>query len=215
MTSAQRPPTPVTWRGEPVPWVVRWTGETIDPQVRLERRADGLAYHDERSEDRRFGVLWYRNRTGRGGEPELTELHTGRLLACMTRNLCQVCGGPATDPHGRIQWLFPRDEWELLAEPANPTIVTTPPTCRECWPLARRFCPHLRATGTVGVSVAAHRPVAVYGDLYDPTGPATPCEVNAMVPLTTPARRLVLGKQLVVELSDIRTEPSSPRKESR
>jgi hypothetical protein len=208
MTDAHRGPTPITWQGVPVPWVSRWTGETTDAQLRQGRHGGRLTYRDERPPDRRFGVLWYRNRTGREGEPEFAELHTARQLACMTRNLCNVCGAPLTDPDGRIPWLFPGAEWDLLTSPANPKIATTPPTCRACWPIARRFCPYLRSTGAVAATVGTHRPVAAYGDLYDLTGSATPRELNVMVPLTSPARYRLLGKQLVVELSDIRAEPS-------
>lgn len=217
MTDAHRGPTPITWQGVPVPWVSRWTGETTDAQLRRGWPDGRLTYRDERPGDRRFGVLWYRNGTGREGEPEFAELHTARQLACMTRNLCNVCGTPLTDPDGRIPWLFPGDEWELLTGPATPKIVTTPPTCRVCWPIARRFCPYLRSTGTVAATVGAHRPVAAYGDLYDLTGgdlyeltgSATPRELNVMLSLTSPIRHRLLGKQLVVELDDIRAEPGT------
>jgi len=209
MTDAHREPTPITWQGIPVPWVSRWTGETADAQLRRGWPDGRLTYRDERPGDRRFGVLWYRNGTGRKGEPEFAEVHTARQLACMTRNLCNVCGTPLSDPDSRIPWLFPGDEWELLTGPANPKIVTTPPTCRACWPIARRFCPYLRSTGAVTATVGTRRPVAAYGDLYDLSGSATPRELNVTLPLTSPARYRLLGKQLVVELSDIRAEPGT------
>lgn len=199
---------PASWRGVPVPWVVRWTAEKADPALRLGWRTGRLAYHRERPADRRFGALWYRNRTGREGQPEFAELHTGRQLACMTCPRCQVCGTRAVSTDGRIPWLLPGDEWPLLTDPANPKLVATPPTCRECWPLATRSCPHLRAAGAVAVTVAATVPAAAYGDLYHPAR-ATPYALNVMVPLADRSTlRRMLAKQLVVELQDIRVEPN-------
>ena len=58
---------PASWRGRSVPWAVRWTTETADPALRLGWRIRRLAYHRELPADRRFGALWYRNRTGREG----------------------------------------------------------------------------------------------------------------------------------------------------
>jgi hypothetical protein len=197
------------WRGRPVPWVARWSGERIDPALYLTWTRQGrLAYHDERVTDRAFGVLWYRNRDGRCGTPEFGEIHTGRHLSCMTTPLCQVCGNRTREESGRIGWLVDADEWALLADPTKPTTTITPPTCRPCWPLATRACPHLRATGTTRFTVAVASPVAVYGDLCVPGSHAVRA-TDIVMPLTLPNRCQVLGKQLVVELGDIRPEPDT------
>ncbi|WP_147449234.1 hypothetical protein [Actinomadura pelletieri] len=197
-------PTPAVWRGLPVPWVVRWTGEKVDPSLRLGWQEGRLAYRRELPTDRRFGALWYRNRTGRSGEPEFAEIHTGRQLACMTSGICQVCGGNAAETDGRIAWLLPGDEWPLLTNPTEPNLVPTPPTCRACWSLAASSCPHLRTVGSVPVTAAAAVPAAAHGDLYR-LGQAAPCARNVMVPLTNhSALRRMLAKQLIVELRDIR-----------
>jgi hypothetical protein len=124
----------------------------------------------------------------------------------MTRYRCQICGSTATDADGRIPWMISGDEWKLLTAPANPKWVTTPPTCRSCWPTAIRHCPHLRSNGAVPVSVAAATPAAAYGEIYQ-RGQFTPHQSNIAIPLS--ARRdlpCLLGKQLVVDLHDIRPE---------
>lgn len=202
--------TAARWRGRPVPWVARWSQETIDTELQLTwTRGGRLAYRYERFTDRVFDVLWYRNRNGRLGIPEFGEIHTGRHLSCMTTPLCQVCGNRAREANGRIPWLIDADEWALLTDSPKPLATITPPTCRPCWSLASRACPHLSATGAMRITVAAASPVAAYGDLYAP-GRHVVHETDIVMPFTATSRHHLLGKQLVVELHDIRPEPDTP-----
>ncbi|MFB4283533.1 MULTISPECIES: hypothetical protein [unclassified Nonomuraea] len=196
---------PAEWRGLPVPWVVRWSSPVADPGPGVCWRGERLSYWDELPGDRRFGVLWYRDRIDHHGRPRFASVHTGRHLAAMTDHRCQICGCTAVGD-GRIEWLIPCDEWERLTHPANPVWTATPPCCRACWPSALRYCPHLCSVGAVAASVARVRPAALYGDVYEP-GQLTPRKFNAIVSLLA-ERELprLLGKMLIVELDDVRME---------
>ncbi|SDL94993.1 hypothetical protein [Nonomuraea jiangxiensis] len=193
------------WRGLPVPWVVRWSADPAGPGLGMCWRGERLSYRDELPGDRRFGVLWHRDRIGHG-RPQFATVHTGRHLAAMTDRRCQVCGGTAVGGDGRIGWLIPCDEWDPLNRPAGPLWTVTPPCCRACRPIALRLCPHLRSVGAVAASVARVRPAAVHGDAYEP-GRLTPRELNLRVPLPAEGDLPhLLGKLLVVELDDVRLE---------
>jgi hypothetical protein len=82
----------------PVPAVTAWSGEMSDP-ARLVVRPDrsGIAYADERPDDRAHGVLWDRVRHAPGeGKARLGLLHPERQRRAALELLCQVCYGPAS-----------------------------------------------------------------------------------------------------------------------
>lgn len=151
------------FRGKPVPWVTRWSGEVVSS--RYEYRAkinantlrlsygEGLDFHDPQ------GVLWQREGIGRNGTPDWSAVSSYRQRDAMLHRKCQVCGSKI---EGRsIDWLMPLGGTEQLDE--DVTITQQPPTCTPCIPLALSLCPHLKATGYVVMRVLDYTVWGVQG----------------------------------------------------
>lgn len=109
------------WHGLPVPWIVRWTGETADkPLYAVRVGGEGIqlgrfSYPPRttmltlngprypfgiaaglRADRDELGLLWYSTMPNAQdtGEPEFATLHSARTRACMLEGRCQVCGRP-------------------------------------------------------------------------------------------------------------------------
>jgi hypothetical protein len=180
-------------RGFQVPWVIRWTSERRQEGYR--GTPVGVVYPHETPEDRVLdGYLWQREGDSRGvGEPEWTEVHSHRQLECMIGPRCQVCGRLI---EGKVTWLHPI--WSLRAETKKGRITTaTPPTCRDCIPVAQSMCPHLQARGSTALEVTGYRPHAIFGEVWDG-------RQRFLGELPLERGLWVLGKQLVVEIYDFR-----------
>lgn len=201
--AAAAPGTP-TFKGHPVPWVTKWSGERVEREglhVVAEPGGFALAYEEPGPFDRdSLGALWLRDAPGRRGEPLFAQVHAGRHRQCMVGPRCQVCGRRL--PEEEIPWLFPAGLW-AAGEPERLTV--TPPTCLACWSLAERLCPHLRRGGVVRVVVERRELWGVVGDLYVPVEERgvrrTEVRPRSWVAFTDrPALRLTLAKQLAVRL---------------
>ena len=154
------------WKGHPVPWVTRWTGQVSPDAINVKLDADGhlfAGYEGPVQENREAnGVLWIREGLSRSGFPEFSQLSTYRQRVSMTRRRCQVCGR-RIEP-GVIRWLLSRDQ--LLTSRAGDTITMSPPTCDGCVPLALELCPHLRIPGKAVVAkVLEYETWGVYGSV--------------------------------------------------
>lgn len=186
-----------------VPWVTKWSGEVSElqrvqlvtepgrgPQVVVQ--PGGPAARDAQ------GAMWFLDGAGRGGTPLWSTVHSARHRRAMLRPCCQVCGValPARD----IPWLFSEEEWGALVKLGF--ITSTAPTCRACWDVAARSCPHLAGQPTVRAIVGEAVPWGVVGDLYRPDGSIA--ERRDQVPLGHPRLRLTLAKQLIMRLHGTR-----------
>ncbi|PQM19525.1 hypothetical protein [Streptomyces xinghaiensis] len=193
-----------------VPYVVWWDQE-LPPSLAdicLRRDRPGIAYGDERPQDRCRGVLWARMSGKRGdGKAVFPALHPGRQRAAMWHLLCQVCNGPASrTPEG---WLFlfekpsgPTEDMPDGPGPDWPEGVRTrqPPVCLTCAPIARDHCPHLSGR-CVAVRAQAVRRAGVNGALFQPAGFGV-AQVESDLALIFGAEgiRWLLGSQLLVTL---------------
>ncbi|RKN40124.1 hypothetical protein [Streptomyces hoynatensis] len=189
----------------PVPYVARWSGESVVTQEALRVRPDGrgLAYRDESAGDRdRRGVLWARLLEEPGsGQPDFRTMHPARQRRAMLERLCQVCGGQA-DRTGR-GWLFvlrrptpagDRPDWP------EGLLSTKPPVCGPCAHLAAEHCPHLGEPAFV--RVRKPRVWGVFGGLFVPgPGGRLAAGGDADLPYGHPAAPWFLANQVVVELA--------------
>ncbi|MBE1580407.1 hypothetical protein ACFORH_43420 [Amycolatopsis roodepoortensis] len=149
------------FRGLPVPYLVPWDGEAgYEPVIRVSL-TDGVwrvAFADERPGDRDDrGVLWYRNEPRVDGEdlvalPHMGRVHERRQRDCMQRPACQVCSR-SLDPDA-VPWLLPTPEMADMGEGGH-RCTPTPPTCLDCVPASRRYCPALREAGSTLLTVRA------------------------------------------------------------
>lgn len=134
-------------RTDPVPYVVRWSGEALDDDLPVVLRRDrkGIGYAGERSFDRdEYGILWTRAPSRPGvGTPQLGKVHSLRQRLAMTGLRCQVCGGLADRSAKGVLWL-------IDASPDDPSLLrgeertVHPPVCRPCADRSVRACSHLR-----------------------------------------------------------------------
>lgn len=158
------PATLPQWKGRPVPWVTKWSGETsMDPfTFAMNERAelhvvypDGPEFRDD------HGYLWRREGVGRKGEPQFAQVNAHRQRQAMRVPRCQVCGSrlPSDRP---IRWLLPKNTMQVTPEGA--VTVFSPPTCEGCVPLARQLCPHLRKEGSGLLLVKAFHVWGVMGE---------------------------------------------------
>ncbi|RBQ21445.1 hypothetical protein DP939_01645 [Spongiactinospora rosea] len=186
----------VTWQGDPVPYLTRWTGETAVGGEPRHTRGGLLAYPIPEPEDWAYGVLWRRLRQAPGvGRPEFRAVHTGRQLACLRDGRCQICGDLARTADRRVPWLFSVAEADRLRQ-SQDAWTATPPTCRACTP-----------PGATVFSAAGAVPVAVLGDIYARSGHRTDEDATVLLGETATLPD-VLGKRLIVEITDLRVEPS-------
>ncbi|MFC0531334.1 hypothetical protein [Phytohabitans kaempferiae] len=197
----------VTFRGRPVPWITRWTGEILSPDrvaLQTPRNTAPLRYAEATLLDRdRRGVLWLREANTPGtGEPQWAEVNGPRQRRAMRALRCQVCGEP-TSPGMPVPFLFSRTELAALRHAqaqATPAVTTTPPCCQACWQTAAQFCPHLIRHGAVPCHVTTVTAWGAYGDLYLPGA-----SVRRNIHLGYGDERLpwLLGKQAVVLIQGI------------
>jgi hypothetical protein len=182
-----------------VPYITLWSGEDFTP-VRVVQRRRGIAYADERPGDRdEHGVLWARvsSRPGQG-RPLFGKLHARRQLKAFTKLLCQVCGRRADRNSDGLLWLVGEDPERPETWP-DPLLISDPPVCCGCAPLAVRLCPRLRRQYTA-LRVSAFDLIGVSGFLYQ-RGIPEPVTA-AGVGYDDPRVRWVRAGQLIVSLRD-------------
>lgn len=159
------------YRGLPVPWVTRWSGEVpTDPDKIYPQISESyarIAYRDEIPSDRdEHGVLWIREGLTRTGEPVFKAVHSRRQRACWTRRRCQVCGQPF--PAGQpLTWIEAVSDGSTIVNSAEPFVTTAAPTCRACATVAAKMCPHLRGGKIELLEIRRFRPWGVYGDILN------------------------------------------------
>ncbi len=156
-----------------IPYVIAYANELVQDPIRFERHANELrlAYHRHRRSDWVHGILRARVRDlhdspSRRGPERMRKLNTHRQWRCMDKLLCQVCGGPATDPKtGRIPWLLTNTVFEATGE--NSGRTNAPPTCWNCLAKALDECPMLQDNATLH-TVTSATSAGVLADLYGP-----------------------------------------------
>lgn len=198
-------PAPLYHRGLWVPWVTKWSGETLMLTFVSMMRADGtigLAYADRTPYDVRDGMLWQRDAIAPGsGVPLWSQVHTGRQRLAMTTRRCQVCGTPIDAPGEPVPWLLPADEHARIDRNGTLELTGTAPTCRNCWLTARSLCPHLRHRGAVECLVTATSPWGVYGQIFWP-GRKEPTPPQ-LVPLAHARKVPIVAQQMLLTLTGI------------
>ncbi|MEV0619337.1 hypothetical protein AB0I81_38885 [Nonomuraea sp. NPDC050404] len=156
-----------------VPYTIAYANEEVTDPILFEWRNHEyrLTYARSRRGDWLHGILLgrvrdLRDKPERRGPERMRKLNRRRQQRCMGRLLCQVCGGPATDPDtGRIPWLLVESAFEETGEACGRT--NAPPTCWSCVPKAMEECPMLREKGTLW-TVASITSAGVLADLYAP-----------------------------------------------
>lgn len=131
------------WKGHPVPWVTRWSGEVSPVPIQVGQREDGsvVAFYEDGREDRDDnGVLWMREGINRAGTPQFSEVSAFRQRAAMRRRLCQVCGEKIATPV--VRWLL--HEAQLHPRNDGSILTISPPTCDSCVDLSMSACPRMR-----------------------------------------------------------------------
>lgn len=199
------------WKGRPVPWAAKWSGEEIPDRLSATILPDGprVVYPDGNEDRDSYGYLWRREGISRGGEPQFAQLNAYRQRASMRVPRCHVCG--ARLPRGKpVRWLLPAGGTFRSAD-GQAVLTHSPPTCDGCVPLARRLCPALRARGSVLLEVRDFRLWGVIGECFT-LRPGTPAPAGL-----TPVKDLVceygrsyrgagpgnyVARQQVVELVD-------------
>lgn len=195
------------WKGRPVPWVTRWSGERIDTPLQVSLSRDGvhLNYEDGQETYDGHGVLWKREGLTRAGEPEYSQMNTYRQRACMSRRKCQVCGAKINERP--IRWLVSRAQFQEA-------LTMSPPTCSSCIPLALELCPHLKSNPYLILKVLDYEPWGVYGEAvtidYE-TGKGRDLR-GVYVPYADPPIDLtaVVAFQQVVQLTKFVVEEEGP-----
>lgn len=202
------------YKGLPVPYVTRWTGDRTTTQYRIGYEMElfvaptggrkptprivgqYLSFPDEVPSDRVLGALWQRETETETGQPEFSQVSTPRQRRCMIENLCQVCGDPLGD--GPFHWLMPSPQFTRLVTHGD-TIA--PPVCEDCANRAASWCPALTRQGFERLLVQAMTPVAILGEWahIDAQGEIRrgrgDCRLDNAEHLT-----MHVAKQLVVEL---------------
>lgn len=207
------------YRGLPVPWAARWTGEVdltpLHGRVAAGRYWVSLGNADAHPEGvaaglmagrDEHGVLWHADRDAPGsGEPQFRQLHARRQRACMAERRCQVCGRH----FGALPTTFLEAAAKLPADPAAPFVTDTAPTCLTCEPVALRRCPAQRRTPRVLVTATTFEPYAVYGDLLGPAldGGIRYQVLGRIFPLGDRRLTRVVAKQLLVRITDYTAQP--------
>lgn len=130
----------------------------------------------------------------------------------MERNLCQVCGLPATDPKtSRIPWITTATAFREIPDRPDSGLTSAPATCAECIPESLATCPQLHVSSAVW-TVARCEPAAILADMYRPglngksvvhTG-----ERNFFIDLNESGLlRYALATQLVIRIEDMQPAP--------
>lgn len=199
-----------TYKGLPVPWIARWSGEIIDPatlEVKLINTADGgsrVHLLGQTPDDFIDDVLWLPERDAAGtGTPLFAQVQSHRQHTCQVEGRCQVCGEVIEPP---LLWLIPMKGFAQRSA-RNTMITDVAPLCETCLPIARAMCPLLNrvAGASVLLEVRAHRPIALFGDVFArrPDGRTYHYQDQVEIGNTTELRRL-MARQMVVELYDFR-----------
>lgn len=132
------------WKGQPVPWVALWSGESIAGPIQVGQMPDGRvrAFYEDGNEFRDDrDVLWMREGIGRTGVPNFGEVSAFRQRAAMRRRLCQVCGEKIESKV--IRWLLHPSQ--IVTTPrTNSAITISPPTCDDCVDLSISKCPVMK-----------------------------------------------------------------------
>jgi hypothetical protein len=171
-----------------VPFTIAYANELVTDPIGFVPYAGAprLAYLQSRPGDWVRGVLRARVRDlrdlpDRRGPERMRKLNTRRQWLCMGRRLCQVCGGPATDPEtGLIPWPLASTVFERTGPDSGRT--NAPPTCWDCIPKALAECPMLRQDFAL-YTVAAVESAGVLADKYRPGAGRTviPTDRNVFV----------------------------------
>lgn len=148
------------WKGRPVPWVARWSGEIAKSPAQVARTPDGqVVVLYERGELRDdHGVLWISESPTREGVPEYAQVSAWRQRSCMLNRLCQVCGEQIESR--LIRWLIDPRQIHTMSNAATATM--SPPTCDGCIPLALDLCPAMKKSHRIA-KVLEYRVIGVYG----------------------------------------------------
>lgn len=192
------------WKGHPVPWVARWSGEVLREPCQVGKLPSGKAvvfYEDGREFRDDRNVLWLREDFRRGGTPEFAQVSVHRQRTAMRKRLCQICGHKI--PPGVIDWLMVPHQLEQ-AESGTKTVTMSPPTCQQCIPLALKLCPALKKAHII-VRVLEYRVWGVSGLLvsFDENGRTRQSDRQKLIPYDRPGWDYspVLAKQQVVEFT--------------
>jgi len=202
--SAERPQQFIH-KGLIVPWVARWTAESIERHplklmLNPSTKSLHLQYEDERPGDRIEGVLWMRSGDARGeGEPEWKEVHSRRQRACMLDPRCQICGMAIEG--GVIPWLLPKAVGNAKTRHGISTMV--PPVCPDCIPVALASCPFLARNEVQLFEVRHYRPWAYFADYVTPQGR----HLQGEIPFDAESLVHIVARQIIVELLDMRRRP--------
>jgi hypothetical protein len=191
----------------PVPFAAAWSREQPDISRLIARPfGAGLAYSDERPEDRdEHGVLWARIPSAPGsGRPVFEAMHSVRQREALLHRLCQVCGEPAE--RNEQGWLFLSQYTRLtreMGDAADQGFTSKPPICPPCARLAVELCPHL--TDPVVIRSANPRVWGVSGGFYIPNHDAKaipyPADENLPYRQRPDLEKWFLASQLVVHLT--------------
>lgn len=208
------------WKGLPVPWVTRWTGEKPPPRIPTMTIVDGVMWCTYgspsahplgqmtgiKAERDEHDLLWYRELSiyGQGsgdatiqdratiGEPQWTQVHAWRQRTCMLDRRCQVCAKPFDDTPVTF----------LLAVPTVRELnVIDPPVCRTCIPVALALCPVQRQEPRRVITAEAYGPTFVYADIPQVGGTR-----RARVSLDDRHLTYSVAKQLGVTITDYTME---------
>ncbi|MBG0831580.1 hypothetical protein HS041_27995 [Planomonospora sp. ID67723] len=194
----------------PVPYVLAYSGEAV--RQRLTFAPDPscgelrLSHQDPRPRsDWHRGVLLARVRTNRRGQIMWRHLNRRRQWECMTKDLCQVCKGPAADSRtGRLWWVITETGFRASSDSGG--LTNAPPTCRPCIPTSLQWCPQLQKSAAV-YTVAAAESAGVLADIYRPGPGGVPVftgEHNAFVGWEEfSVLPFALATQMVVRLHDM------------
>lgn len=190
-------PTPLRYKGRPVPYIAAWSAESVDLPRLL--AAGALALQGQR---RAAGVLWKPWRSKQGeGEPAYGDVHGPRQRECMLRMLCQVCGCPVQRDELGWPWLL-EDRRSLPGWPEQ-QLTTHPPVCEECQPVSAVQCTPNRGR-FVSVRVGQVLTDGVYGQLYTPVA-RRPVPVGKKTVVFAGEARLrwMLGGRIAATLVDV------------
>ncbi|MFI8194381.1 hypothetical protein ACIF8T_37615 [Streptomyces sp. NPDC085946] len=190
-------------RPETAPFITAWSGEQPQQRTVVYAGRGGIAFADERPEDRdQYGVLWNGRAMAPGtGHPLYGDVHPLRQRHAMQHLLCQVCGGPADRDERGALWLLEDNRSDWTGCP-NDLLTTHPPLCLPCASTAVTQCPHLTGNA-VAVRVRDSDVCAVYGRIWSTSACGRPVRtaVKDVVPYSTMATRWVLAGQLVRALN--------------
>ncbi|MEQ4718136.1 hypothetical protein [Nonomuraea sp. B19D2] len=166
-----------------VPYTIAYAAELVDDPIGFEWHAGQfrLSYLPPRPGDwvtppaqwrgepaqiLRGRVRDLHSKPDKRGPERMRKLNTRRQWRCIDKLLCQVCGGPATDPEtGLIPWLLAQTVFEGTGE--NSGRTNAPPTCWDCIPKALEQCPML-ADAPIQCTVTSVKPAGVLADVYAP-----------------------------------------------